>query len=169
MALIESGYESGQDEHPLTNVQDGAGYAESLVNALINSPSWKDSVFFLTFDEGGGLFDHVPPVKTVSPDGIPPQDLQPGDPQGDFTITGFRVPLIVISPFAKPHFVSHTSMDYTAMLKFIESRFNLPSLNKRDAAQPDMSEFLDFTSPNLSPGTPPTQLSNGPCYTDHLP
>jgi phospholipase C len=169
VALIESGYESGTDEHPLTNVQDGAGYAEILVNSLINSPSWKDSIFFLTFDEAGGLYDHVPPMKTVSPDGIPPQDLQPGDPQGDFTITGFRVPLIVISPFAKPHFVSHTSMDYTAILKFIEARFNLPSLNKRDAAQPDMSEFFDFTAPNLSPGAPPTQLSNGPCYTDHLP
>jgi phospholipase C len=169
VALIESGYESGQDEHPLNSVQTGAAYAESFVTALMNSPSWKDSIFFLTFDEGGGLYDHQPPMKTVNPDGIPPQDLHPGDPPGDFTITGFRVPLMVISPFAKPHFVSHTSMDFTAMLKFIETRFNLPALNKRDAAQADMTEFFDWTGPNLSPGTPPSQPTKGPCYFDHLP
>ncbi len=169
VALIETGFESGEDEHPLNNIQTGAAYAESLITALMNSPSWKDSVFFLTFDEGGGFYDHVPPMKTVNPDGIPPKDLHPGDPPGDFTITGFRVPMIVISPFTKPHFVSHTSMDFTAMLKFIETRFNLPSLNNRDAFQPDMTEFFDFTGPNMSPGTPPTQPTNGPCYFDHVP
>lgn len=169
VALIESGFESGQDEHPLNDVQKGAAYAESLVTALLNSPSWKDSVFLLTFDEGGGFYDHQPPMKTVNPDGISPQDLHPGDPPGDFTITGFRVPVIVISPFAKLHFVSHTSMDFTAMLKFIETRFNLPSLNNRDAFQPDMTEFFDFTGPNISPGTPPQQPETGPCYIDHLP
>jgi phospholipase C len=169
VALVESGYESGQDEHPLNSVQVGAAYAESFVTALMSSPSWKDSVFFLTFDEGGGLYDHVPPMKTVNPDGIPPQDLKPTDPPGDFTVSGFRVPLMVISPFAKPHFVSHTSMDFTAMLKFIETRFNLPSLNNRDAFQADMMEFFDWTAPNMSPGSAPTQLTNGPCYNDHLP
>jgi len=55
------------------------------------------------------------------------------------------------------------------MLKFIETRFNLPSLNNRDAFQPDMTEFFDFTGPNMSPGTPPTQPTNGPCYFDHVP
>lgn len=169
VSLIESGYESGQDEHPLNSVQKGAAYAESFVTALMNSPSWKDSVFFITFDEGGGLYDHVPPAPAVSPDGIKPFDIPAGDPPGDFVQTGFRVPLIIISPFAKPHFVSHTTMDFTAMLKFIETRFNLPSLNNRDAAQPDMTEFFDWTAPNLSPGTPPTQQTNGPCYLDHLP
>jgi phospholipase C len=169
VALIESGYESGQDEHPLNSVQVGAAYAASLITTLMNSPSWKDSVFFLTFDEGGGFYDHVPPMQTVNPDGIPPQDLQPGDPPGDFTITGFRVPTIIISPFAKPHYVSHTPMDFTAMLKFIETRFNLPPLNHRDAFQPDMREFFDFSGPNLSPGTPPIQPTNGPCYNDHVP
>jgi phospholipase C len=171
VALIESGFiESASDEHPDNNVQVGAAYVASLVTALMNSPSWKDSVFFLTFDEGGGLYDHVPPMKTVNPDGIPPIDLSPGDPSGDFTITGFRVPVLVISPFAIPHFVSHTSMDFTAMLKFIETRFNLPSLNNRDAFQPNMTEFFDFTGPNMAPGTPPVQpVNRNLCYKDHLP
>ena len=169
VSLIESGYESGQDEHPLNSVQVGAAYAESFVTTLIKSPSWKDSIFFLTFDEGGGLYDHTPPMKTVNPDGIPPMDIPPGDPPGDFTLSGFRVPVAIISPFAKPHFVSHTSMDFTAMLKFIETRFNLPNLNNRDAFQPDMTEFFDWTAPNLNPTAAPNQPTNGPCYIDHLP
>jgi len=169
VSLIESGDESGQDEHPLNSVQVGAAYAQSFVTTLMNSPAWKESVFFLTFDEGGGLYDHVPPMKTVNPDGIPPQDIPPGDPPGDFTLSGFRVPFVVISPFAKPHFVSHTSMDFTAMLKFIETRFNLPNLNKRDAFQPDMTEFFDWKAPNLNPTPAPNQPTDGPCYIDHLP
>jgi phospholipase C len=67
------------------------------------------------------------------------------DTFGDnFTFSGFRSPVIVISPFAKSGFVSHTPMDYTAILKFIETRFGLPTLTQRDAAQPDMSEFFDL-------------------------
>jgi phospholipase C len=168
VALIESGYtESAQDEHPLNPVDRGARYAESLVNALINSPSWKDSVMFITYDEGGGFYDHVPPMQAVNPDDKPPK-LIPSDPQGDFTITGFRVPLIVISPFTKPGYVSHTTADFTALLKFIETRFGLPNLNKRDAAQPDMTEYFDWSAPNLDPPTPPAQPTL-PCYYDHLP
>ena len=161
----------------------GAQYVSTLIGALMQSPSWKDSVFILTYDEFGGFYDHVAPQKTVSPDGIPPQDLLPGPPpngpdicvQGkgptcDFVYTGFRVPVIVISPFAKKHYVSHTPADYTAWLKLIETRFNLPSLTKRDAAQMDMTEFFDFTNvPWRVPPTTPAQPTNGPCYQDHLP
>jgi phospholipase C len=169
VALIESGYtETGQDEHPLNPVDKGAKYARSLVNSLMNSPSWKDSVFFITYDEGGGLYDHVPPAQTVNPDGIAPRGLLSTDPKGDFTITGFRVPLMVISPFTKPGFVSHTPADFTALLKFVESRFNLPNLNKRDAFQPDMIEYFDWTAPNLASTSPPAQPSL-PCYYDHQP
>jgi phospholipase C len=101
---------------------------------------------------------HVP-----SPDGIKPRDLLPSDPPDDFVRTGFRVPLIIVSPFAKPHYVSHTPMDYTAVLKFVEKRFNLPSLTARDAAQADMEEFFDFSSPNLNPPSPASQPVNLPC------
>jgi phospholipase C len=170
VSLIESGYESGRDEHAPGSVQVGAAYAASLINALMSSPSWKDTVFFLSFDEGGGYFDHVPPAPAVSPDGIPPSDLLPNDIKGDFTIEGFRIPLIVISPFTKKGFVSHTQADYTVFLKFIENRFNLPSLTKRDAAQPDFLEFFDFTNPpSMTPPNPPAQPTTAPCYIDHLP
>lgn len=169
VALIESGYvETATDEHPLNPIDRGAKYARSLVKALMDSPSWKDSVMFITYDEGGGLYDHVPPVKTVNPDGKKPIGLLPEDFPGDFDITGFRVPLFVISPFTKPGYVSHTPADFTALLKFIEKRFDLPNLNKRDAFQPDMDEYFDWTSPNLASTNPPEQ-PDLPCYMDHLP
>lgn len=188
VAFIEPASEASLDEHPsdddvkpnlAPNVESGSHYAASLINALMTSSSWKDSVFFLTFDEAGGFYDHVPPEPAVSPDGIPPQ-LKSGDicTSGKgaggytcgFTLTGYRVPLIVLSPYAKKHYVSHTVADYTALLKFIETRFNLSSLTARDAAQMDMTEFFDFVNkPWATPPTPPVQPSGGPCYLDHLP
>jgi phospholipase C len=158
-------------------VQLGAQYVSTLINALMQSSSWQDSAFILTYDEFGGFFDHVPPQPAVSPDGIKPSDLEPGDictkglgPTCDFVYTGYRVPLMVISPFAKKNYVSHTVADYTAWLKLVETRFNLPSLTKRDAAQMDMTEFFDFVNiPWKVPPTPPIQPTNGACYLNRLP
>ncbi len=164
VAMIEPGSQTFLDEHPDRNPQIGAAYVSSLINALMASPQWKESVFILTFDEAGGQFEHVPPIGTVNPDGIPPQDLRAGDIQGDFTITGFRVPLIVVSPFARKNYVSHTPTDYTAILKLIETRFDLPNLTKRDAAQMDMTEFFDFVNPPwMTPPSPPAQKTDSLC------
>ena len=178
VAFIERDAREGLDEHPGAgnSVQKGAAYVASIVNALMSSTAWKDSVFFLIYDEGGGFYDHVPPVQTVSPDGIPPI-LGPNDtcaqksgPTCDFIYTGFRIPNLVISPFAKEHYVDHTPIDSTAILRFIEIRYGLPSLTKRVAAQPDISFFFDFEGkPNLTPPTPPVQPTHGPCYVSALP
>jgi phospholipase C len=141
-----------------------------LINPLMASPSWQDSVFILTYDEGGGVYDHVAPPSAVHPDGIAPIDLTPSDIPGDFDRYGFRMPLIVVSPFTRPHYVSHTPADFTAILKLIETRFNLPSLTRRDAAQMDMSEFFDFANvPWRVPPTPPIQPTDKPCYFNQVP
>jgi phospholipase C len=185
VAMLEPPSEVGLDEHPsdfdanppCCSVQAGANYVSTLVNAVMNGPSWKDSILVLTFDEFGGFYDHVPPQPAVSPDGIPPSDLLAGDvcttasgPTCDFRYTGYRVPLIVISPFTKKHYVSHTVADTTAILKLIETRFNVPALTQRDAAQMDMTEFFDFVNPPwVTPPSPPAQNVSGPCYLDHLP
>ena len=183
VAEIEPASDAGDDEHPSDydsspeDVQTGEAYAENNINALMTSSSWSSSALFLTYDEFGGLYDHVAPQPTVSPDGIKPLDLLPGDacttstgPICDFVYTGYRVPLVVISPYAKKNYVSHTVADYTAMLKFIETRFNIPSLTKRDAAQMDMTEFFDFSNPPWkTPPTPPQQDTSGPCYVTSLP
>ena len=88
----------------------------------------------------------------------------------NFVYTGYRIPLTVISPFAKKNYVSHTVADSTAILKFIETRFNLPALTKRDAAQMDMTEFFDFNNPPwVLPPTPPAQNLSNPCYLNSVP
>ena len=133
------------------------GQKSSALEPLHAWPQPQDSVFILTFDEFGGFDDHVVPQPMPSPDGIPPVDLFPNDPcfgnpnagpACDFNHTGYRVPLVVVSPFAKKNFVSTQVRDYTAILKLIESRFNLSALTKRDAAQVGMDDpttgFFDF-------------------------
>jgi len=183
VAQFEPATGAGFDEHPtvddlsLSNIQLGAQYVESLMNGLMKSPYWKDSAFVFSFDEGGGFYDHVSPQPAVSPDGIKPVDLLPGDictsttgPTCDFVYTGYRVPMMVVSPYSKKNYVDHTVADSTAILKLIETRFNLPALTKRDAAQPDMTAFFDFTSPPwMTPPTPPAQTTNGACYANKLP
>jgi len=184
VAQIEPATDAGLDEHPSSSdsspsrTQNGALYASEIINSVMSSSSWKDSAFILTYDEFGGIYDHVSPQKTVSPDGIKPKDLLPGDicnkgqtgPTCDFVYTGYRVPLIVVSPYAKKHHVSHTVADTTAILKLIETRFNLPSLTKRDAAQMNMTEFFNFAHPAwMTPPTPPVQNTSDPCYLNKLP
>jgi phospholipase C len=183
VAIIEPASAAGLDEHgsdydqyPI-DIQLGANYVSSLINALMTSVSWKDSAFILTFDEFGGLYDHVAPQPAVSPDGIKPQDLLTGDicttstgPTCDFTYTGYRLPLLVVSPYTRPHYVSHTVMDTTAILRLIEARFKLTPLTKRDTAQKSMTEFFNFNNAAwLKPPTPPAQITSGACYLNKLP
>jgi phospholipase C len=203
-AFIEAGY-GNNDEHPGSGQSILVGQAQvaSIVNAFMTSPEWKDSVFFLSYDEGGGPYDHVPPVPNhsndntdpslgtipdistiaVNPDSygpcVPPGgtptlhcDLTMSDPganpgdapavNGFAAQLGFRVPNMIISPFSRKHYVSHTPMDHTAVIKFVENRFIGPSahLTSRDAAQPDLLELFDFTNvPWATPPTPPVPVS----------
>ena len=207
-AFIEAGY-GGTDEHPGSGQPILAGQTQvaSIINALMTSSSWSSSVFFLSYDEGGGPYDHVPPVPghsndltdtslgsipdisqiSVNPDQynpcVPPGgtptthcDLSSGDPgtsstdaataQGFSAQLGFRLPNIVVSPFTRRHFVSHTPMDHTAVIKFVENRFIGASahLTARDAIQPNLLEFFDFSKvPWATPPTPPAPVGTSAC------
>ena len=94
------------DEHPKANVQVGQKFVSNVTNALFHSPNWSSSAMFLTYDEHGGFYDHVPPPAAPLPDSIPPM-LQDGDTPGAFDRYGIRVPIVAISPYSQPHFVSH--------------------------------------------------------------
>ncbi len=141
------------DEHPVSNVQVGQKFVSDVVNALMQSPNWHDSAMFLTYDENGGFYDHVPPPAAPKPDNIPP-NLKPGDVPGAFDRYGFRVPVAVISPYSKPAYVSHVVDDHTSILRFIEMRFGLPALTNRDANADPMGDMFDFSKPHFA--TPPT-------------
>ena len=120
----------GGSEHPPQNIQSGENsVADDIVNTLGASAYWNSCALFLTWDDYGGFYDHVPP------------------PQVDSYGYGFRVPCLVISPFAKAGFIDNTVNDHISVLKFIETRFGLSPLSTRDAAANDMSEAFDFQSP----------------------
>jgi phospholipase C len=142
------------DEHPPANIQVGQEFISRIVNALLKSPQWSRSALFLVYDEHGGFYDHVPPPKACVPDDIPPM-LLPTDEPGIFDRYGIRVPVAVVSPYARPHFVSHKVHDHTSILRFIETRFDLPALTRRDANSDPMLEFFNFSG---KPAflTPPT-------------
>jgi phospholipase C len=186
VSFVEPAGYVGLDEHATDkdvlnapNVQSAAAYVQNIVDTLMGSPSWNDSLFVLTYDEGGGFYDHMAPQTATPPDAVEfPTDIPSGDicdsntssPVCGFFVTGFRVPVIVISPFTKKNYVSHAAMDYTAILKLIETRFKLPSLTVRDAAQPDMArEFLDVVdAPWMTPPSPPKQARTLPCILETL-
>jgi phospholipase C len=162
--FIERASQSARDEHPGANIQTGAADAANIINTLMSSPSWQSSALILAYDEGGGLYDHVLPAREVKPDSLAPK-LKSTDKPGAFNQTGFRVPMIVFSPWAKPSFVSHTTRDYTSILRLIEDRFNVAPLTLRDANADNMMEFFDFSGvpPLLTPPTLPLQPTNGNC------
>ena len=183
VAFVQAGLGSGRDEHPGGQVVEGQGgndiqlgarYAAEIINALMFSTAWNDSAFILTFDEGGSFYDHVPPAPAVVPDTTKIMDLRATDnviqPQGNFDRTGFRLPLIVVSPYAKKSYVSHTTADSTAIIKFIETRFGLGSMSRRDASQMNMLEFFDFKNPPwMTAPIPPDQPVQGRCRPANIP
>ena len=144
------------DEHPPATPFAGQLFVAKVVDALEKSPEWSSSALFVTYDEHGGLFDHVPPPEACPP-GDMPANVDPGDPAGDFDRYGVRVPMMVVSPFAKKHFVSHEVYDHTSILRFVEARFVLPAITERDANARAPWDMFDFAgAPHADP--PPVTL-----------
>ncbi len=113
-------------EHPPASTCAGENETVSQLNALMQGPDWASSVVFLTWDDFGGFYDHVPP---------------PGIDQYGY---GPRVPMIIISPYAKPGYISHTAYSFESVAKFIEERFGMPPLTDRDANANDMLDSFNF-------------------------
>jgi phospholipase C len=134
------------DEHPPAIAMIGENFSATVIDALTKSPQWDRSALFLTYDEHGGLFDHVVPPPACPPDAIAPT-LKPGDTDAKFDQYGLRVPLLVVSPFAKKHFVAHRTYDHTSITRFIEARFQMPAMTNRDANAEAPWEMFDFDAP----------------------
>jgi phospholipase C len=147
---------TGNDEHPPSEVEVGQHFVWQVVNAVTTSPNWKDTVLFVTYDENGGIFDHVVPPPACKPDNLPPVLTDPLDESqpGEFNQYGFRVPFVAVSPYAKKSYVSHTLYSHTSIIRFIESKFQLPALTARDANSDPFSDLFDWQNPPFM--TPPT-------------
>jgi phospholipase C len=124
-----------QDEHPPGDVQLGEAWTKSIYDAVVASSYWKDTAILLTYDEAGGYADHVPP---------PTNGCVAAPSESAFTELGVRVPLIVISPWARRHYVSHAVHEHTSMLRLIEAIFDVPALTARDANSDALLDMFDF-------------------------
>jgi phospholipase C len=144
------GHAEVQDDHPPADVQVGESWTRMVYQHLVASPLWPHAVLIWTYDEGGGFFDHVAPPEHACVPRLVPQDAI-------FFELGVRVPLVVISPWARSHFVSHVVQEHTAIVRLIETIFDLPALTARDANSPALLDLFDFSTPALlvPPAAPP--------------
>jgi phospholipase C len=120
-------------EHPVGSTCGGENWTVQQINAIMQGPDWDSTAIFLTWDDFGGFFDHVPP------------------PDVDEFGLGLRVPLLIISPYARAGYISHTQYEFSSVLKFIEERFGLAPLTARDAGANDTLDSFDFTQAPLPP------------------
>ncbi len=135
------------DDHPPSNIQDGQAFTHRIVGDLTsNVPLWKSSVLFITYDEHGGFYDHVQPPLACPPE-ILPDGGQTVD-EAQFGRLGFRVPLLVVSPFVKRNYVSHFITDHTSILRFIETWLDKGAFSRRDANAWAMLDYFDFAAPD---------------------
>jgi phospholipase C len=156
------------DEHPPAQIQVGEDFVWKIVNAITTSPQWAHTALFITYDEHGGEYDHVPPPDACAPDAIAPILYGTADQMtpGDFKRYGFRVPIIAISPYSKKGYVSHTVYSHTSITRFIEAKFKIPALTARDANADPFSDMFDWTSPPfVKPPTFPEPTVNESAVT----
>jgi phospholipase C len=140
--FIDPNYDTQSQEDP-QDVQVGEQFIADVVQTLMNGPDWKHTALFITYDEHGGYYDHVPPPPAIKPDSIPPL-TQPGDALGGYGRYGFRVPLFVVSPWARKGYASNITQDLTSLTAFIERKWNLPAMTFRDANAHPMTDYFDF-------------------------
>ena len=155
-AVVTGNDTVGNDYHPHADIRNGEAFLTRIYNAIASSPQWSSTVLIINFDEWGGFYDHVvPPIGPVTPEEY---NL------GNFGQLGFRVPCMIISPWAKRATVNSMQFDHTSVLKLIEDRWGLPALARRDQAANDLTNAMDFTDPpNYSiPAIDSTFTNNAP-------
>lgn len=149
------GIDNAEDEHPTADMQRGERWTKKIYDHAIASKLWPGIALIWTYDEAGGFADHVPPPNSACVARPVPEDAA-------FTELGTRVPLVVVSPWAKPHHVSHEIEDHTAITRFIELVFDLPAMTARDANSGALLDLFDFATPALmSPPTAPAPGTGG--------
>jgi len=168
VSLVDPKFVLGESEENPDDIRVGEQFSSQVINAVMAGPGWAKTLLVWLYDEHGGYYDHVRPPRAIAPDDTPP-NLPPGE-TGNYARYGFRVPAVVISPYARPNHISHRVRDHTAILKFIERKWNLGALTYRDANADDLFDCLEFRQPPafLDPPTLPAPAlasSNPPACT----
>jgi phospholipase C len=166
VSIVDPDFTASSEENP-QDIQVGEAFAASVINAVMAGPGWPQTLLVWLYDEHGGYYDHVPPPAAVAPDDVPAQGMYErfwllrmfrntalgrkltaadAGPQ-TYTRLGFRVPAVIVSPYARPDYVTELDYDHTAILRLIQRKWNLPPLTRRDAAAADLLDALDLDSP----------------------
>jgi phospholipase C len=133
---------SGASEHPPSSLMSGQRFVKSVLQELMRSSSWDSTAFMLAYDDWGGWYDHVKPIQV------------------DQFGYGPRVPVILVSPYAKSGYIDHTVLDFTSMLKFIEQNWNIAPLAQRDTKANNFLSAFDFNqAPRLPNYLPITRIT----------
>jgi phospholipase C len=167
--IIDPDFRIFSEENP-QDIRKGESFAAEVISRVMHGPGWADTLLIWTYDENGGYYDHVAPPAAVPPDHVPgrsrvahPSPLRillkvlfPGyvrhaeqlvaGPDA-YDTYGFRVPAVILSPYARPDCVLPDIFDHTSVLKLIEEKWNLPALTRRDAAATSPLGALDLAAP----------------------
>jgi phospholipase C len=167
--IVDPDFRSFSEENP-QDIRKGESFAAEVINRIMHGPAWADTLLIWTYDENGGYYDHVAPPAAVPPDDVPGRSrvahpsalrsllkvLFPGYVRHAeelvvgpdcYDTYGFRVPAVIVSPYARPDCVLPDVFDHTSVLKLIEEKWNLPALTRRDAAATAPLGALDLTAP----------------------
>jgi phospholipase C len=166
VSIVDPDFQRTSEENP-QNIQDGEYFAARVINAVMAGPGWPRTLLVWLYDEHGGYYDHVPPPAAPAPDdqlGLTPYERYPflgllrnsklgqqlaeadAGPRS-YERLGFRVPAVIVSPYARPDYVTSQVYDHTAILRLIQRKWSLPPLTRRDAAAADLLEVLDLDGP----------------------
>jgi phospholipase C len=168
-SIVDPDFRAYSEENP-QDIQKGESFAAAVINAVLQGKGWADTLLLWVYDEHGGYYDHVPPPEAVPPDDVEGHSLigSPGlaqtvlkallpklirsihsQDQGPqrYDRYGFRVPAVVVSPYARPDYVCHEVFDHTSVLKLVEQKWNLPPLTRRDEAAVAPLDALDLSAP----------------------
>jgi phospholipase C len=152
------GIDNVEDEHPTADVQVGEAWTRNLYEHAVASPLWPGMAILWTYDEAGGFADHVPPPNQACV-------ARPVAKDAPFFELGTRVPLVVVSPWARPSYVSHVVQEHTAITRFIEAVFDLPALTARDANSDALLDMFDFScAPALAKPPPAPAAGTKGCF-----
>jgi phospholipase C len=169
VSLVDPDFGLYSEENP-QDIAHGEAFAAAVVEAVTRGPAWESTLLLWIYDEHGGYYDHVPPPAAVPPDDVPARNWQLSTPwlrrllgwlaprqlarlenadngPAGYDRYGFRVPAVIVSPYARPGFVLHDVLDHTSVLRLIEDKWNLPSLTRRDAAAASPLAALDLDAP----------------------
>jgi len=160
-------YKCGNSQHPLDDITHGERLIKRVYEAIRNSPLWGQSMLIITYDEGGGFFDHAIPGPTVPP-GDSVTDPVNNHNDFDFSQLGVRVPAIICSPWIPRNVIDHREYEHASVPSTVERLWDLPNMTDRDDHARDLSSVLTLSSPRLdAPQTlPPAAEPEASCPDD---